>query len=128
VQPAGGRRVEALGYRLADPAAIDTGNARRDRDLRGKRFLKVDDHPRLEVTAERVEATAAGWAADATLRAAGTQAPLRVEGALAGPAAGARLRVSGSARLDIRTIGIRVPGFMVGRYVEITVTAELTQS
>ena len=34
-----------------DPASIDTGNARRDSDLRGRRFLAVDAHPLMEVAA-----------------------------------------------------------------------------
>ena len=47
------------------PASIDTGNARRDSDLRGRRFLAVDAHPLMEVTADRIAATARGWHVDA---------------------------------------------------------------
>jgi polyisoprenoid-binding protein YceI len=105
-----------------DPAGITTGNPRRDRDLRGKRFLKTDAHPQMEVTADRIERTADGWRADATLRVAGAEAPLRVEGTLADDVP---VRVTGTARLDLRTVGITVPGFMVGRWVDITVSAAL---
>lgn len=107
------------------PAAVDTGNARRDKDLRSKRFLKVDDHPVMEVTAARIERRVDGWYADAVVRVAGGEAPLRLSGTLDGAGDGARLRVSGTGRLDIRTVGIRVPGFMVRRHVDITVSAEL---
>ncbi|HKD98944.1 MAG TPA: YceI family protein [Micromonosporaceae bacterium] len=110
-----------------DPAAIDTGNARRDKDLRSGRFLKVDDHPAMEVAADRFEQTGHGWCTDATLRVAGHSTRLHIEGGLEEAAGAARMRLTGTARLDIRTVGIRVPGFMVRRYVEIAVTAELTR-
>jgi polyisoprenoid-binding protein YceI len=41
------RRLAAV----LDPASVDTGNPRRDRDLRSRRFLEVADHPRMEVPA-----------------------------------------------------------------------------
>jgi len=110
-----------------DPAAIDTGNARRDKDLRGKRFLKVDRHPLMTVSAEQFEQTADGWGTDAVVRVAGAEAPLRIEGALTGPATGTRLRVTGTARLDLRSIGIRVPGFVIGRFVEIAISAAVVR-
>jgi len=37
-----------------------------------------------------------------------------------------RIRVTGTGRLDIRAVGIRVPGFIVRRNVTIMVTTELT--
>lgn len=110
-----------------DPAGIDTGNARRDRDLRGKRFLKVEAHPLMEVVADRIETTTHGWRADSTLRVAGAETPLWLEAVLDGPDTGVRPRVTATASLDLHTVGIRVPGFMVGRWVEITVTAELAR-
>ena len=36
-----------------DPASIDTGHTRRDSDLRGKRFLAVDEYPLMEIIAEQ---------------------------------------------------------------------------
>ena len=56
-----------------DPASIDTGNARRDADLRGKRFLAVGAYPLMEVVADRIAATADGWCADAVLRVHGSK-------------------------------------------------------
>ena len=53
-----------------DPASIDTGNARRDADLRGRRFLGVETYPLMEAAAERIDVTADGWRADAVLRGA----------------------------------------------------------
>jgi polyisoprenoid-binding protein YceI len=109
------------------PASIDTGNARRDADLRGKRFLNVDAYPLMEVAADRVDATASGWRTEAVLRACGHEAPLRIDATLDGPAAAPRLRVSGTARLDLRGVGIQVPGFLVRRFVELSISAQLTR-
>jgi polyisoprenoid-binding protein YceI len=112
--------------RLA-PARINTNNGRRDRDLRGRRFLKVEAHPGMEVSADRIEHSGAGWRAYATLRVAGGETVLRIDAVPAGPATSTRVRVTGTARLDLRTVGISVPGFMVRRWVELSINAELTR-
>ena len=110
-----------------DPASIDTGNSRRDNDLRGRRFLDVDVHPLMEIAAARIDTTGGGWRAEAVLRARGHEAPVRVDAVLDGAAADSRLQVSGTARLDLRAVGIRVPGFLVRRLVNVSVSAQLTQ-
>jgi polyisoprenoid-binding protein YceI len=109
-----------------DPASIDTGHARRDSDLRGKRFLAVDTYPLMEVVADRITATADGWCADAVLRGRGYEAPLRIDATLESADA-RRLQVSGSARLDLRDVGIRVPGFLVRRFIDVSVSAQATR-
>ena len=110
-----------------DPASIDTGHARRDSDLRGKRFLAVDSHPVMEIVADRITATAGGWFADAALRSRGYEAPLRIAATLEGAATVSDLNVSASAQLDLRAMGVRVPGFLVRRLVDLSVSARLTR-
>jgi polyisoprenoid-binding protein YceI len=110
-----------------DPASIDTGNARRDSDLRGRRFLALDAHPLMEVAADRIAATARGWHADAVLRGRGREAPVVIDATLDGAATALRLQVSGTARLDLRDLGIRVPGWLVRRFVDLRVSAQLTR-
>jgi polyisoprenoid-binding protein YceI len=110
-----------------DPASIDTGHARRDTDLRGKRFLAVDAYPLMEVVADRIAATADGWCADAVLRGQGCEAPLRIDATLDGAATAARLQLSGSARLDLRDVGVRVLGFLVRRFVDVSISAQVTR-
>jgi polyisoprenoid-binding protein YceI len=125
--------IDATGspVRLAaclDPAAIDTGNPRRDKDLRGRRFLDVAAFGTMEVVASEFVRTADGWRTDAVLRVRGREVTLRLDARTPdGTPSAQRLRVTGTARLDRRTIGIRVPGFMVGRYVDIAVSAQLTR-
>jgi polyisoprenoid-binding protein YceI len=110
-----------------DPASVDTGNARRDADLRGPRFLAVESYPLMEVVADQIEATPDGWSAAAVLRGHGCEAPVRIQATFQGPATAPRPQVSGVARLDLRDLGIRVPGFLVRRFVELTVSAQFTR-
>jgi polyisoprenoid-binding protein YceI len=106
--------------------SIDTGHPRRDSDLRGKRFLSVDAYPLMEILADQITETAGGWRADAALRGHGCEAPLRIDATLEA-AAPHRLQLSGSARLDLRDAGIRVPALMVRRFVDLSVSAVLTR-
>jgi len=110
-----------------DPASIDTGNARRDADLRGRRFLSVGTFPLMEAAADDIDMAAEAWHADAILRVRRCEAPLRIEATVDILPAEVRLLVSGTARLDLRDAGIRVPGFLVRRFVDLSFSAELTR-
>jgi polyisoprenoid-binding protein YceI len=110
-----------------DPASIDTGNARRDADLRGRRFLAVGTYPLMEAAADGIDVAADGWRADAVLRVHGCEAPLHIDAKLDILPTGARLLVSGTARLDLRDAGIRVPGLLVRRFVDLSFSAQLTR-
>ena len=110
-----------------DPVSIDTGNPRRDNDLRGKRFLDVANHPLMEVVADRFEPTAAGWRARAVLRVAGAETPLWIDGTLDERSTADRLSVRGAARLNLPDVGIRAPRLLVGHQVELTISARLSR-
>ena len=110
-----------------DPASIDTGNARRDADLRGRRFLAAQTHSVMEAAADGIDSTGAGWSADAVLRVRRCEAPLHIDAKLDILPTGARLLVSGTARLDLRDAGIRVPGLLVRRFVDLSFSAQLTR-
>jgi hypothetical protein len=55
------------------------------------------------------------------------ETPLRIEATVDILPAEVRLLVSGTARLDLRDAGIRVPGFLVRRFVDLSFSAELTR-
>ena len=110
-----------------DPASIDTGNTRRDADLRGRRFLDVAAYPLMEAAADEIDVATDRWRADAVLRVGRSEAPLRIEAQLDILPAEARLLVSGTAQLDLRNAGIRVPGLMVRRFVDLSFSAQLTR-
>jgi polyisoprenoid-binding protein YceI len=121
---ADGRPVRLSG--TLDPGSVDTGNGRRDKDLRGARFLDVARHPAIEVVADRVEPAGHGWRARAAVTVRGIQCPLWIDAALDERSTASRLWVTGTARLDLWAVGIRVPRLMVGRWVELTFSACLT--
>ena len=110
-----------------DPASIDTGNARRDADLRGRRFLDAGTYPLMEAAADGIDVSAERWHADAVLRVGRCEAPLSIEAKLDILPTEARLLVSGTARLDLRDAGIRVPGLLVRRFVNLRFSAQLTR-
>ena len=107
-----------------DLGAISTGNARRDRDLRKPRFLDLDRHPTMTFAADSVTASQAGWSVAGRLTARG--ATVRLAG---------DVEVSDQDRstaaltthtwLDRRILGIRAPRIMIGRRIDITVTATI---
>jgi polyisoprenoid-binding protein YceI len=99
-------------------AGIDTGNARRDRDLHKPPFLDVEAHPvvRLEVTG--VTATDDGWTAEARVHARGRTAPVTLA-VRRTDAGGDDLRLHVTGRLDRAALGIRAPSFIIGRHVDL---------
>lgn len=110
-----------------DLGAIDTGNTRRDLDLRKPGLLDLDRHPAMGFTATSAQVAGSGWQVTGTLTARG--AHTTIEGTVELSSADGREAVmTATTRLDRRTLGIRAPGFLIGRYVDITVTAVITQS
>jgi hypothetical protein len=57
----------------------------------------------------------------------GREAPVRIDATLEGAATALRMQVGGTARLDLRDAGIRVPGWLVRRFVDLSVSALLTR-
>lgn len=119
---------------VLDATGVDTGNARRDKDLRSKRFLKTDTNPVLRFAAT-VRESAAGWTLEGTLSAAGAECPvvLAVEAAGAaeaadGTARDGACRVRATGQVDLRALGIRVPSFAVRRRVTIEIDALLRRA
>ena len=106
-----------------DPAGIATGIRKRDSDLRGKHFLDVGRHPLLTVRVDGVRPAGDGWTARAWLTVAGQDAPVELTGRREADPGPGTVRVVASGVLDRAATPIRVPRAMVGRRVEITVTA-----
>lgn len=106
-----------------DLGAIDTGNARRDRDLRKPRLLDLDHHPTMTLAADMAAVLPAGWSVTGRLTARGTSVRLAGDVELSGQDRSATL--TGHTRLDRRTLGIRAPRIMIGSEIDITVTAAI---
>ena len=110
-----------------DLGSVDTGNARRDADLRKPRFLDIDRHPVMRWSADRFTGGAGvGWTAYGVLHVRGTSTPLAVSGTPEAGPDGEGVRVRALAVLDRTSVGIRAPRVLVGRTVEIAIDAWLT--
>ena len=118
----GGGRPSAVTGAL-DLGAIDTGNARRDKDLRKPRLLDLDRYPTMTVAADTVSLSPAGWSVSGHLTARGRSVPLAGEAEVSEQDGSAT--VTARTRLDRRTLGIRAPRVMIGHAVDITVTATI---
>jgi len=106
-----------------DLGAIDTGNSRRDKDLRKPRFLDLDRYPAMTFAADSITASPAGWRVTGTLAVRGTSVRLAGDAAVS-PHDGSAT-VTAHTRLDRSDLGIRAPRIMIGRAIDITVTAAL---
>jgi polyisoprenoid-binding protein YceI len=115
-----------------DLGAIDTGNPRRDKDLRKPRFLDLDRYPAMtfaaDSAADSTTETPAGWRVTGQLAVRGTSVRLAGDAAVSPHHRSAHDRsatVTAHTQLDRRTLGIRAPRIMIGHAIDITVTAEL---
>ena len=106
-----------------DLAAVDTGNPRRDKDLRKPRFLDLDRYPAMTFAADSITASPAGWQVTGTLAVRGTSVRLAGDAAVSPHDRSAT--VTAHTQLDRRALGIRAPAIMIGHAIDITVTATL---
>ncbi|MEU0877444.1 YceI family protein [Lentzea sp. NPDC005914] len=108
-----------------DLAAIDTGIAKRDLDLRKPSLLDLDRHPTMTFTATSCEPADNGWNVIGPLQARGGSTEL--SGVVELSTVNGETVMTATARLDRRTLGIRAPRFMIGAFVDITVTAVISR-
>jgi polyisoprenoid-binding protein YceI len=107
---------------------VDTGNAKRDADLRKPGLLDAGAHPVMTFASHDIGPDGTGWRADGVLALRGTTCPLTVTGSWAGGSTPGTVAVTGTATLDRTAVGIRAPRFLIGRTVTITVEAELSRA
>jgi polyisoprenoid-binding protein YceI len=123
-------RLDADGRPVAvraelDLNSLDTGIAKRDRDLRKPRLLDIDRHPTTSWAADRFTSGDDGsWTAEGVLSVRGTSTPLAVVGTA--ETDGPWLKVRASGELDRRSVGIRAPSFVIGRTVRVDLEVWLT--
>lgn len=109
---------------VADLAAITTGNARRDRDLRKPRLLDLDRHPRMHFAADDITGTDGEWRVSGVATVRGRDVPL-VFTVTRFTLGDETVTVSAETVLDRRLLGLRVPEFVIGRCVRIAVQVVL---
>jgi polyisoprenoid-binding protein YceI len=108
-----------------DAASVRTGNAKRDKDLAGRRFFRAAEHPRIGLRCDTVVPDGDGWRAAAVLTVAGGDAPLELQVVrLPDPSPGV-VRVRATGVLDRAATPLRAPRWLIGRQVSISVDATL---
>lgn len=116
-----GLPTEVVGVVTA--SAVDTGNPRRDKDLRKPRFLDLDRYPSMVFTAGQATAAQPGWSVAGTVEGRGERARIvfdvRPEDSEDG------VTVTARATLDRRDLGLRFPRMIIGREVRITLRVHL---
>lgn len=107
-----------------DISAIATGNARRDGHLRKPGLLDLDTYPVMTFTARRIHASPEGWQVSGLLTVRGVMTPVAGEVRLST----ADLDVAtltATAQYDRKPLGIHAPRILIGRTIDITVTATI---
>jgi polyisoprenoid-binding protein YceI len=118
----GGGRPSAITGSL-DLGAIDTGNARRDKNLRKPKLLDLDRHPTMTFAADTITASPAGWQVTGHLTARG--ASVRLAGDADASGQDQTATVTAHTRLDRRALGIRARRIVIGHTIDITVTVTI---
>lgn len=108
-----------------DLTGVDTGNARRDKDLRGTRFFDVQASSTLVFRGGRARPDGPGrWLLPGTLTLKGVRCDVELVVELV-TSSSAATRVRATTTLDRRRLGILVPRALVGRQVDVGIDAEL---
>jgi len=107
-------------------SAIDTGHARRDKDLRKPKLLDLDRHPVSTFVADKISVTSAGWSVTGYLSVRGTRT--RLTGDVEVSPHGDSATLTARTQLDRRALSLRVPKLIIGHQVDITVTATIRLS
>ncbi len=118
-----GRVVGVRGELAA--AQVDTGLARRDRDLRGPGLLGVAQAPTWSFVSDGVEQDGDGWRVTGVLTVRRPCPVVLSVGPVEALPDGA-LRVRATTSLDRRDAGVRAPRVLVGRRVEVELDVVLS--
>ena len=109
-----------------DAGGVATGNARRDRDLRGPKFLAADRWPALVFTGREVSGDGPEWTVVGTLQVRDVRSPLTLTVRLAGTRPGGGRHAVATGTVDRRAAGVRTaPTFVIGSAVRISLDVTL---
>jgi polyisoprenoid-binding protein YceI len=104
-----------------DLAAIDTKNARRDRDLRKPRLLDTAQQPTLTFVGGTPVRFADHWELAGHLIGKATVDMVLVVQVVVGESGDISVRATGT--FDRQDLGVKAPAFMIGRQIDVTIEA-----
>ena len=108
-------------------SGVDTGNDRRDRDLRAPRLLGVEQAPTWSFVSDGVAPDGEGWRVSGLLTVR-RPCPVVLQVAPAEHLPDGGLRVRATTSLDRRDAGVRAPRVLVGRRVAVELDAVLRRA
>lgn len=109
-------RVDAV----LDLAALDTGNRRRDADLRKPKLLDSARHPDLTFTGTP-RSSGDDWQVPGRVCARGHEVAATLSASLSSAADG--VSVTADTDLEVRAFGVRAPRLLIGRTVHVHIEA-----
>jgi polyisoprenoid-binding protein YceI len=110
-------------HAVLDAASFTSGNAARDKKVRSKALLHVDQHPDIRFSADSASLTSDGtWTVHGAVTARGGSAPVELTVTEA-TAHGETLTVVATATVDRYAHGITAVKGLAGRYLEVNLTA-----
>jgi polyisoprenoid-binding protein YceI len=109
---------------VLDAATFRTGHAKRDQDVRGPRFLDVEQFPVVSCRAEHLERHDTGWRVHGLLTVGGRTAPVDLDVHDQGtePTSTAVV-VRARGRVDRYALGITRAKGMAARFLDVEITA-----
>lgn len=107
---------------VLDLAALDTGNARRDADLRKPRLLDTGRCPTLTFDATGIEPGDGGWSVTGTLAGCGHRTAITLATTVT-PGDAGTMTAHATAEFDRRELGITAPRFLIGTRIAVTIDA-----
>ncbi|GHE77381.1 hypothetical protein GCM10017786_03460 [Amycolatopsis deserti] len=120
--PVRGGAVQGTAVRAElDLVALDTGNPKRDADLRKPNLLDSAARATLRFTGTAVD----GGLVEGTLALRGTTCPITLTVRPAPDDRPDAPHLVATGVLDRTALGMRVPRFVIGRHIEVTVDARL---
>ncbi len=123
-EPASGSTFHAV----VDAASFTSDKARRDKDVRGPRFLHSENHPDITVSADSMSFEDDRWSAPASVTANGVTAPATITLQSVDSTGGGSFRVRATVRIDRYAHGITGGKGLAGRWMDMNVTAVVTGS
>ena len=110
-----------------DAASFTTDDPRRDKDVRGKRFLAADTHPAIGFRSTGLSRTADGWQLTGVLSIRGGSAPLTLSIVDVQPVTDG-YHVRARTTVDRVAAGVGAGRALIGRHVRVTVECRVTSS
>ena len=105
-----------------DTASFDTGNSRRDEDVRSPRFLDAERYPSMTFTSHRLDRSDGRWTLTGTLMVRDVARPvsLTIERSTVPPGRPTSFVVWATTRVDRTDFGLTAAKGLAGRHLDIS--------